>query len=76
MLKTILMVTIMAPDLLQVKQAYRDELDYRVVRRGSFSSALAASMHLRVRLSLIRLLSYGRPHGSQPRPVRHSLITS
>ena len=43
MLKTILIVTIMASDLLQVEQAYRDELDYRVVRRGSVSGALAAS---------------------------------
>ena len=43
MLKTILIVTIMASDLLQAERAYRDELDYRVVRRGAVSGALAAS---------------------------------
>ena len=43
MLKTILIVTIMASDLLQVEQAYRDELNYRITRRGAVSGALAAS---------------------------------
>ena len=43
MLKTILIVTIMASDLLQVEQAYRDELGYRVAGRGAVSGALAAS---------------------------------
>lgn len=43
MLKTILIVTIMAANLLQVEQAYRDELDYRVADRGAVSGALAAS---------------------------------
>ena len=43
MLKTILMVTIMASDLLQVERAYRDELGYRVARRGAVPGALAAA---------------------------------
>ena len=43
MLKTILIVTIMAANLFQVEQAYRDELDYRVADRGAISSALADS---------------------------------
>ena len=43
MLKTILMVTIMAANLFQVEQAYRHELDYRVVDRGTVSVDLAAS---------------------------------
>ena len=43
MLKTILIVTIMASDLLQVEQAYRDELGYRVVRRGAVAGDLATS---------------------------------
>ena len=43
MLKTILMVTIMAANLFQVEQAYRDELDYRVVDRGAVSSDLAVA---------------------------------
>ena len=41
MLKTILMVTIMAANLFQVEQAYRDELDYRVVDRGAVPGELA-----------------------------------
>ena len=41
MLKTILMVTILAANLFQVEQAYRDELDYRVVDRGAVSKELA-----------------------------------
>ena len=43
MLKTILIVTIMAANLVQVEQAYHDELSYQVVDRGTVSSALAAS---------------------------------
>lgn len=43
MLKTILMVTIMAANLFQVEQAYRDELDYRVVDRGAVPGELAAA---------------------------------
>ena len=43
MLKTILIVTIMAANLLQVEQAYRDELDYQVADRGDISGVLAAS---------------------------------
>ena len=42
MLKTILIVTIMAANLLQVEQAYRDELDYQVIDRGAISPELAA----------------------------------
>ena len=42
MLKTILIVTIMAFNLVQVEQAYRDELDYKVTDRGAISPALAA----------------------------------
>lgn len=42
MLKTILIVTIMAANLTQVEQAYRNELDYQVVDRGAISPALAA----------------------------------
>ena len=41
MLKTILIVTIMAANLLQVEQAYRDVLDYHVVERGAISADLA-----------------------------------
>ena len=43
MLKTVLIVTIMAANLLQVEQAYRDELDYQVADRGALSGELAAS---------------------------------
>ena len=43
MLKTILIVTIMAANLLQVEQAYRQQLDYQVADHGVISSALAAS---------------------------------
>ena len=42
MLKTILIVTIMAANLTHVEQAYRNELDYHVVDRGAISPALAA----------------------------------
>ena len=42
MLKTILIVTIMAANLFQVEQAYRDELDYQVIDRGAISPELAA----------------------------------
>ena len=45
MLKTILIVTIMAANLPQVEQAYRDELDYRVAQRGAISSELANAWH-------------------------------
>ena len=41
MLKTILIVTVMAANLLQVEQAYEDELDYRVIGRGAISADLA-----------------------------------
>ena len=41
MLKSILMVTIMAANLFQVEQAYRNDLDYRVVDRGAVSGELA-----------------------------------
>ncbi len=43
MLKTILIVTIMAANLMQVEQAYRDELGYQVAQRGAISQTLAAS---------------------------------
>lgn len=43
MLKTILMVTIMASDLATVERAWRDELSYHAVDRGPLPSVLAAS---------------------------------
>lgn len=43
MLKTILMVTIMASDLATVERAWRDELSYRAVDQGPLPPALAAS---------------------------------
>ena len=43
MLKTILMVTIMASDLATVERAWRDEMSYRAVDQGALPPALAAS---------------------------------
>lgn len=43
MLKTILMVTIMASDLATVERAWRDEMSYHAVDQGALPPALAAS---------------------------------
>ena len=43
MLKTILMVTIMASDLATVERAWRDEMSYHAVDQGAVPPALAAS---------------------------------